>query len=313
MIQLWNHNPLLMEDSGYVYHDQITCRLGQGSHAGSPGRFRSLFFELLQTRFYATAAVCDPGLAAVLQDRLPGYHPDAQGLRGAAPDPEAEEDTPLLDALLCREAAAKKRAFENLLKATFERARKTHLIKNRPIGAIDATGLESRHVSRYYVDRKGYHRFLRRPWPKVTTVCDIYSHLFACCIVTRGPSNDSPEFKPALLQASRHVQFAVILADAAYDGEHNHRLCREELKIRRTYIALNKRRGRKWPKSYYRRQMKIQFDKELFNQRWQVESAFSQHKRLLGSALRGRTQHSRKCECLMRTLTHNLMIIRRAA
>ncbi|MFC1765061.1 transposase [Planctomycetota bacterium] len=215
--------------------------------------------------------------------------------------------------MLCRETTAKKRAFENLLAAIFKYARKRHLIKKRPVGAIDATGLESRHISRYYVDRKGFRRFPRRQWPKVTTVCDIQSHMFACCIVTRGPSNDSPEFSPAMMQASRHIRFAAILADAGYDGEHNHRLCRERLKIPKTYIALNKRRSRKWPKSTFRRQMKTQFDKELYNQRWQVESAFSQHKRILGSALRGRTDHSRECECLIRTLTHNLMIIRRAA
>lgn len=313
MIQLWNHNPFLLEDPGDVYHDQITRGAGQGSFEGSQGRFDALFLTLFATRFYATTVVCDPGPTPVFQNRLPWYHPDAQGLFRASQDPEFEEDTPLLDPLLCRETDAKKRAFENLLKATFDQAFKAHLIKKRPIGAIDATGLESRHTWRYYVDRKGYNRFRRRQWPKVTTVCDIHTHLFACCIVTRGPSNDSPQFAPALLQASRQVQFDAILADAAYDGEHNHYLCREKRKIRRTYIALNRRRGRKWPQSYYRRQMKTQFNKELYNQRWHVESAFSQHKRVLGSALRGRTEHSRECECFTRILTHNLMIIRWAA
>ena len=137
--------------------------------------------------------------------------------------------------------------------------------------------------------------------------------MFAGCIVTRGPSNDSPQFAPAVIQASQFVQFDQLLADAAYDGEHNHQLCREELGICKTVIPLNKRRGRKWPKTKYRRQMKKHFDKELYNQRWQIESAFSRNKRLLGSALKARTEQSRERECFLRILTHNLMILRRAA
>jgi len=215
--------------------------------------------------------------------------------------------------LLCRKTASKKRAFESFLNTIFEQANDIGLLDEHPQAAVDATGLESRHTSRYYVRRKGYKRFLRYHWPKVTAVCDTKTHLFAACIVTRGPSNDSPQFTPAMIQASRFVQFDQLLADAAYDGEHNHQLCREELGIAQTMIPLNKRRSRKWPKSKYRRQMKKQFDKELYNQRWQIESVFSRNKRLLGSALRARTEQSRQRECFLRILTHNLMIIRRAA
>jgi len=58
--------------------------------------------------------------------------------------------------------------------------------------------------------------------------------------------------------------------------------------------------------------MKSCFDKESYNQRWQIESAYSRNKRLLGPALRGRIDDSRKRECLLRILTHSLMIIRPA-
>jgi len=134
------------------------------------------------------------------------------------------------------------------------------MLKAHPRAAVDATGFESGHTSRYYVHRKGYKRFLRYEWPKVTAVCDCDTHLFAACIVSRGPSNDSPQFAPAILQASKFVHFEAVLADAGYDGEHNHRFCRERLGITELLIPLSKRRGRKWPKTEYRRQMKIQFD-----------------------------------------------------
>jgi hypothetical protein len=122
------------------------------------------------------------------------------------------------------------------------------MLDDKPDGAVDATGLENRHTSQHYVRRKGYKCFLRYYWPKVTIVCHIKTHLFAACIVTRGSSNDSPQFAPAVIQASQFVHFGRLLADAGYDGEHNHRLCREELGIDETVIPLNRRRSRKWSK-----------------------------------------------------------------
>jgi transposase len=115
-----------------------------------------------------------------------------------------------------------------------------------------------------------------------------------------------------MLQAARNVSFDRLLADAGYDAEHNHRLCRERLKIRSTVIALNRRRGRKWPKTQYRRQMKRCFHRRIYGQRWQVESAISRNKRRLGSALRSRRWTSQQSEILFRVLTHNLMILWRA-
>src|SRR5205823_10182715 len=104
-----------------------------------------------------------------------------------------------------------------------------------------------------------------------------------------------------------------VLADAAFDSEAHHRYCREELGVRATVIPLNRRnRGRKWPKTAYRRQMVRRFRKKpkgsryrrVYGQRWQAESAFSRHKRLLGAALRSRSDESRERECPLRVLTH---------
>lgn len=184
------------------------------------------------------------------------------------------------------------------------------LLRPQAQGVIDSTGLEARHVSRYFVWRAGYRRFPRRRWPKLTIVCDARTHLIAAAVVTWGPSQDSPQFPETMRQAARLRKFDRLLGDAGYDAEHNHRLCREELKIRSTVIALNRRRGRKWPKTRYRRQMKVRFFKRVYGQRWQVESVFSRNKRLLGVALRSRVWESQQRECLYRVLTHNLMILR---
>lgn len=294
-------------------NDQIA---GGSGYTGSPhcqSRPANLFFPLFSPRFYSTSTVCHTGLATVLKDRLPWNNPDAHRFFRPSQNAGFKENTTLFYTLLRRKTTSKKRAFENLLNSIFKQAADCKLLAQRPLAAVDATGMESRHISAYYVCRKGYKRFLRYQWPKVTAVCDAGTHLFGACIVTCGPSNDSPQFAPAVLQADKFVHFDSLAADAAYDGEHNHRLCREDIGISKTMIPLNKRRSRKWPKSKYRRQMKTQFDKELYNQRWQIESAFSRNKRLLGSALRGRTEQSRERECYLRILTHDLMILRRAA
>jgi hypothetical protein len=134
--------------------------------------------------------------------------------------------------------------------------------------------------------------------------------LFAALIVSEGPSQDSPELPPALRQACRHVAFDRILGDAGYDGEHNHALCRDELGMRSTLFALNRRNtGRRWPKTPYRRLMKRRKHRDGFGQRWQIESAISRHKRRLGSALRNRTEPTQRSECFLRILTHNLLIL----
>ena len=189
------------------------------------------------------------------------------------------------------------------------RAQDRGLIGPQPEAAIDATGLESQHTSRYYFARSGKKQSARL-WTKLTVVCDTASHFFTSATVSTGPSNDGPQFAPAMKRAALFVSWDRVLGDAAFDSEANHRLCREELGVRSTVIPINKRaQGRRWPTTKYRRQMKRRFHRRKYGQRWQAESAFSRHKRLLGPALAGRSDASRERECYLRVLTHNFMLL----
>jgi hypothetical protein len=203
--------------------------------------------------------------------------------------------------------------FEKLLAAVFADARSLGLRNERAETAVDATGFESRHSSRYFVQRRSSRRHLRDHWPKLTLACHTQTHLVAGAFATLGPSQDSPQFGPVTRQAARHLgHIDRLLADAGYDGEHNHALARERLGIRSTVIALNRRRaGRKWPTSRYRRQMKRRFHRRKYGQRWQGESVISRIKRRLGSSLAGRSHASRCRESLLKVITHDLMIVRR--
>jgi hypothetical protein len=219
--------------------------------------------------------------------------------------------------VLRRAAAPKKGDFAVLLICATTHAVDRGLIGDKPTAAVDATGLESRHTSRYFVKRSG-REHTSRTWTKLTVACDTASHFLAGATVATGPSNDSPQFRPVVALASRAVAWDRVLADAAFDAEEHHRYCRDDLGVRATVTPLNRRgRGRKWPKTAYRRQMVRRFRKKpkgsthrrVYGQRWQAESAFSRHKRRLGSALGGRSDAARERECRLRVLAHDLMLL----
>lgn len=112
-----------------------------------------------------------------------------------------------------------------------------------------------------------------------------------------------------------------VLADAAFDAERHHRFARQDLGIRSSVIPINPRGHDGAPGGKYRSQMARHFrerragnrGRRVYGPRWQAESAFSRHKRRLGSAVAGRSEDTRTRECLLRVLTHNLMLLAAAS
>jgi len=191
------------------------------------------------------------------------------------------------------------------------------LLDAAPVAAVDATGLEARHVSTYCRWRRGSDAGRRpaqrqRAWPKLTCAWHVASHLILGAVTGTGPAQDSPDFAPALRQARRLLRLDTVLADAAYDAEHHHALCHEALGVRAVVIPLNPRGGgRRWPKTPYRRAARRRaFPRALYAQRWHAESGFSRHKRRLGSALTAHSARAQRREVLLCVLTHNLMVLR---
>lgn len=181
--------------------------------------------------------------------------------------------------------------------------------------AVDATGLESRYISRYYVWRRGQKRHRRVCFPKLTVAWDIATHFALSGHVCLGPTNDTPQFRPVIVEAAARQRIVAVLADKGYDAESSHVLCREQLAIESTIIPLRRPpwSSRVWPTTRYRRQMKCRENRDGYGQRWQAESGFSMHKRVLGASLRARDWTMQCAEILLRLLTHNLMLIADAA
>ena len=149
--------------------------------------------------------------------------------------------------------------------------------------------------------------------PKLSLAVHAASHLILAARATTGLGADHAHFPPLLLWAAERMPLDMVLADAGYDSEDNHRLARQELGIRSVIPATGGRPGAEAPTGYYRRLMRRRFkggpDKQQFGQRWQAETVNSMVKRNLGSACRARTPRGRKKDMLLRAVTHNLMII----
>jgi transposase len=198
-----------------------------------------------------------------------------------------------------------------LLGATVKLARQLGLVEEGCTVAVDSTGFEGRRISRHYALRGGQRAYLMRRFAKLSAAIETGSHLFVSAKVTKGPTHDVCEAPWVLRDGHGRVSFAVVLMDKGYDSEKIHRIIAEELKAQ-AWIPVRRFYGnrRRWPKAPYRRAMKRRFDHEAYAQRPQAESAFSRHKRRLGSALRSTSWQAQKRDVAYRILTHNLMIIR---
>ncbi len=185
-----------------------------------------------------------------------------------------------------------------------------------PLAAVDGTGLESRHTSRYYVKRRSrsgdrdqettYARY-----PKVVFVVDCHSHMILSAVPGQGPGSDLVQFRAALHQAVHRARIGTLLADADFDAEWVHRVVRSH-GVRTIIPPTRGRPTDKPPSGRWRRCMKRRFArlKRTYGQRWQVETVNSMIKRRLGSALRARINDNQSREIILRAITHNVMIAR---
>ena len=135
------------------------------------------------------------GLAAHLAD-----HAELTRLLGMEAVPHYTTFQKAADRLLVAASARK------LFDAVLARALRDKVRRRRvPLAAVDGTGLESRHVSRYYVKRRsntgtGTQVTTYARYPKVVLVTDCRTHLVLAAVPGRGPASDLVLFKAALRQ-----------------------------------------------------------------------------------------------------------------
>jgi hypothetical protein len=203
-----------------------------------------------------------------------------------------------------------------MLDAVLDRALRDGVRERRvPLAAVDGTGMESRHVSRYYVKRRsktgtGTQETTYSRYPKVVLVTDCRTHLVLGAVPGRGPASDLVLFEAALRQAAGRARIGTLLADADFDAEWVHEHVRS-YGIRTLIPPTRGRPSEKPPAGRWRRRMRARLRglKAKYGQRWQTEAVNSMIKRRLGSALRARGYWSQCREIILRVITHNVMIV----
>jgi hypothetical protein len=213
------------------------------------------------------------------------------------------------------------RLFRRLLSTTVERAKRAKIVRRRVrLAAVDTSGFESRHASRYYAQRRKMtgkdgrrRRVSYRRYPKLGVACDAASHFILAARAGQGPQPDFGDFEPLVRAALARVGLKTIAADAGFDSEANHELARDELGIQSLIPPEHGRPPAGEPRGRYRKQMKRHLHESRYGQRWQVETVYSMIKRLSGEVVDARSYWRRCRLLLLRTLTHNISILRRSS
>ena len=169
--------------------------------------------------------------------------------------------------------------------------------------AMDATGLARTTVSDYFCSRRG--RKFRR-WVKVAVVVVAGSLLPVGLAIDLKPTHDCVQARTLLAQTQAVMRPARLYADAGYDAEWIHELCREQWGVESVIPAVPRRAdgtaGGKW-----RGQMSEEYLRQThYTRRWAVESFFSALKRTMGSALSARRPDQMMAEAALKVLAYTL-------
>ena len=199
-----------------------------------------------------------------------------------------------------------------LLTLTFKRAMNKR--KTVKLAAVDATGLQSGHISPYFLKRRSqgkkqhFNSKLTR-YPKMAIIADTSNHMILTVVTERGPGSDSGHFEKILRQVPDDIPIERLTADAGYDGEANHVFANEVMGIETLIPPRIGKKTDKLPKTKYRRKMKKHFDDKKYGQRWQVETVYSMIKRNLTDTVMAKTYWAQCREISLLAITHNLMVI----
>jgi hypothetical protein len=193
-------------------------------------------------------------------------------------------------------------------------------LKVVPYAAVDSSGFDAHHASRYFVFRTSANKKGNEPkkrttykrYGKLMLIISCATHAILAAVPSAGPTPDIDQLDGVVAELPRSIAIRHMVADAGFDSAHNHSLLRDYHGMRSTIPPEGGRPPKDpnaLPADKYRRLMKTRFNQKAYRKRPQVETVFSMLKRNLGSALRGRSYWSRCRDMLLRAITHNFMLI----
>jgi len=176
----------------------------------------------------------------------------------------------------------------------------------RAVFAVDATGLAPGAISTFFINRKRDRGegLPWRYWLKWVVVVETKHQLLLAQIAKRGPYNDCALLRPLLDIAHPVMPASLVLADAEFDSERNHRHIREVHHLKSIIPA---KRGKKtWHLKGIRAQMKNNFPAKQYSQRNLIETVFTAVKRKLSTRAPGRSLATQAMQALILGLAYNL-------
>ncbi len=169
--------------------------------------------------------------------------------------------------------------------------------------AIDSTGMETTSASAHYCSRSGR---TRKKFIKVSVCVMAGSLLPSSVVLSWGPSSDKREAPELLAKAMTVNQPDRVFADAGYDAEWVHTVCREDWQVE-SIIKPAVHRSDGTMSGKYRSQMTPETLMEKgYGRRWLGESFMSGLKRTTGATLSARGDHSLMTEAALRVLAYAL-------
>lgn len=172
--------------------------------------------------------------------------------------------------------------------------------------AVDATGLAPGAISTFFINRKRDHGqgLPWRYWLKWVVVVETKHQLLLAQMAKRGPYNDCALLRPLVDIAHQVMPASLVLADAEFDSERNHKHIRE---VHHMQSIIPAKRGKKtWKLKGVRAQMKSNFPSQKYCQRNLIETVFSVVKRKLSTRAPGRSLATQALQALILGLAYNL-------
>lgn len=170
--------------------------------------------------------------------------------------------------------------------------------------ALDSTGMESSVASAHFVSRAGRKRkkFLKL---SVSVVCGAL--LPVGMVLDWGPNNDKCQAFELLhksFSATEESLPAKVLADAGYDADWIHGMCREVWGVKSIIKPVVHREDGSLGGVYRSKMTSKKLKEEGYGRRWHVETYFSALKRRFDSSLRARAENNQLKEAALKVLTY---------
>ena len=181
--------------------------------------------------------------------------------------------------------------------------------RRRACVAVDGTGLAQHAVSTYFIRRVEQHaggKTRYKHFLKWLIVVDVDRQIILAQRARQGPWCDTRALPGLVDAASRTMPIGVVLADAEFDSEANHRHVRGTLGAHS--VIPNRRRG--IPEGAFRFQMHRAFPRPLYGPRAKIETVFSVIKRKLSTKAPGRSLPLQMRQALLLGLAYNLYRLR---